>query len=91
MMKMESRREKIVEFLQMIENTVIEMRKYSRPVLVWQVTDGTVQYSIWEDDVLSRFGLENVDGWDYEEDALFCPDWISDEEEIWDDDEDDDF
>jgi hypothetical protein len=91
MMKKESRREKIVEFLQMIENTVIELRKYSRPILVWQVTDGTAQYSIWEEDVLERFGLENVDGWDYEEDALFCPDWISDEDEDWEDDEDDDF
>ncbi len=91
MMQKESRREKIVEFLQMTENPTIELRKYSKPILVWQVTDGTVQYSLWEEDILNRFGLENVDGWDFEEDALFCPDWVNGEDDWDDDDDDDDF
>jgi hypothetical protein len=58
--------------------------------LVWQVSEGTVQYSIWEEDLLDRFGLASVDGWDYEEDALFCPDWVSNTGDDWDDDIDDD-
>ncbi len=91
MMQKESRREKIVEFLQMTENPTVELRKYSKPVLVWQVSEGTVQYSIWEADILERFGLENVDGWDFEEDALFCPDWVVEDEDWYDDDDDDDF
>jgi hypothetical protein len=42
--------------------------------------------------MLNRFGLDNVDGWDYEEDIVFCPDWVRDDEDDdddWDDDDDD--
>ena len=30
-----------------------------------------------------------MDGWDFEEDALFCPDWVAGDED-WDDEIDDD-
>ena len=79
------------EFLDMVENQKVEIRRYKNPVLVWAIKEGTVYYSFWEQDVLERFGLANVDGWDYEEDLLFCPDWVGDLEENWDDDLDDDF
>jgi len=52
------------------------LRKYNKPILVYKVDDKTVYYSIWESDMLDRFGLENVDGWDYKEDTIFCPDWV---------------
>lgn len=81
----------IKEFLDMVENHKIELRHYKNPVLVWAVQDGTVYYSFWEEELLEKFGLENVDGWDFEEDMLFCPDWVVDEEEEdFDDDDDDD-
>ena len=60
---------KIKEFLSMVENHKVEIRHYKYPVLVWAVQEGTVYYTIWEQELLSRFGLENVDGWDYEEDV----------------------
>lgn len=85
---------KIKEFLDMVENHKIELRRYKTPVLVWAVQEGTVHYSFWESDMLDKFGLENVDGWDFEEDMLFCPDWVSDDEDDLEedaDDEDDDF
>jgi hypothetical protein len=56
--------------------------------LVWANSDGVCHYSFWEEETLTRFGLHNVDGWDFEEDLLFCPDWVADQTE---DDEDDDF
>lgn len=80
---------KLKEFLELVENHKVEIRRYKQPVLVWAVKEGTVYYSFWEEDVLERFGFENVDGWDYEEDLLFCPDWIGDSEDQWDDDLDD--
>ncbi len=87
---------KLREFLDLVENTKVEIRRYKHPVLVWGIKEGTVYYSFWEQDVLERFGIDNVDGWDYEEDLLFCPDWVGDPEEAWedgldDDDDDDDF
>ncbi|HAN41220.1 MAG TPA: hypothetical protein GX398_05885 [Candidatus Cloacimonetes bacterium] len=89
--KQESSTKKIKEFLDLVENDKIEIRRYRSPVLVWAVEEGTVYYSIWEQSMLDQFGLHNVDGWDYKEDALFCPDWISDfEDEDFDDDDDDD-
>ena len=85
---------KLREFLDMVENHKVEIRRYKHPILVWGIKEGTVYYSFWEQEILDRFGLENVDGWDYEEDLLFCPDWVGDQEEEWtediDDDEDDD-
>ncbi len=87
MMKTEKDRKKILDFFQLINNEKYNMRKYSRPVLVYKVEDGDVFYSLWEESLLMQYGLEYVDGWDYKEDLLFCPDWMSDED---DDDEFDD-
>ena len=92
--KQESDPKKIREFLDLSENHKIELRHYKEPVLVWAVSDGTAYYAIWENEVLTKFGLENVDGWDFEEDLLFCPDWMAPDEEDeddldFDDDEDD--
>ncbi|HRY84303.1 MAG TPA: hypothetical protein P5533_06685 [Candidatus Cloacimonadota bacterium] len=81
---------KIKEFLDLVENHKIELRHFKSPVLVWGVNEGTVYYSFWEEDLLTRFGLENVDGWDYEEDQLFCPDWMTEEPDDDDDLDDDD-
>ncbi len=81
---------KIKEFLDMVENHKVELRRYKTPVLVWAVEEGTVYYSFWEHEMLDKFGLENVDGWDYEEDMLFCPDWVEDDDDDFDDDDDDD-
>jgi hypothetical protein len=88
--RQESDSQKLREFLDLVENSKVEIRRYKHPVLVWAVKDGTVYYSFWEQDILDRFGLANVDGWDYEEDLLFCPDWVGDLEEEWEDEEDDD-
>lgn len=81
---------KLKEFLEMVENHKVEIRRYRHPVLVWANKEGTIYYSFWEQEVLDRFGITNVDGWDYEEDLLFCPDWVGDSEDDWDDDLDDD-
>jgi hypothetical protein len=81
---------KIREFLDMVENHKVELRRYRTPVLVWAINDGTVHYSFWESEMLDKFGLENVDGWDYEEDKLFCPDWVEADDEDDDIDLDDD-
>lgn len=86
----ETNAKKIREFLELVENHKVETRHYKSPVLVWGVQDGTVYYSFWEEELLDRFGLENVDGWDFEEDQLFCPDWMSDDDDLDDDDDDDD-
>ncbi|MDX9950132.1 MAG: hypothetical protein RBS31_06640, partial [Candidatus Syntrophosphaera sp.] len=75
---------KIRELLELAENHKIELRYYKNPVLVWAVEDGTAYYTIWEYDLLQRFGLQNVYGWDFEEYLLFCPDCMDLE-----DDEDD--
>lgn len=91
--KQESSTKKIKEFLSLVENHKVDIRHYKTPVLVWAIQDGTVYYSFWESDVLERFGIDNVDGWDYEEDQLFCPDWVGDnddEDDLDDDDDDDD-
>lgn len=91
---MEFRKEKstkkILEFIELSENYKIELRRYREPVLVWAVEDGTAYYSIWENEILEKFGLENVDGWDYKEDLLFCPDWMAGDEDELDEDEDED-
>ncbi len=88
--KKEEDLKKIKEFLEMVENHKIELRRFKNPVLVWSILDGTVYYSFWEEELLDKFGLDNVDGWDYEEDMLFCPDWVIDEKEEEDFDDDDD-
>ena len=92
MFKSESSRKKIKEFIYLIENEKIDLRRFTHPVLVWTIKDQKVGYTVWEEDLLNRFGLENVDGWDYEEDVSFAPDWIFDEDEdYYLDDDDDDF
>ncbi len=75
-MHKETDKTRIREFLDLLGNERYDLRKYTRPVLVYKVEDKTVFYSIWEDDLLNRFGLSNVDGWDYKEDTIFCPDWV---------------
>ncbi|MCD4828708.1 MAG: hypothetical protein K8R90_04660 [Candidatus Cloacimonetes bacterium] len=89
-MNVEKKRERIREFFDLIECEHYELRKFSHPALVFKVDDEKVYYSLWEEDLLNRFGLENVDGWDYTEDILFCPDWIrgdDDGDDLDDDDE----
>ena len=86
-MKAERDRKRIKEFFELIGNPY-SLRKYSNPVLVYDIHNDDVRYSVWEEDLLDRFGLENVDGWDKKENALFCPDWMLDDEY---DDDDDDF
>jgi hypothetical protein len=93
--RQESDPQKLREFLELVENHKVEIRRYKHPVLVWALKEGTVYYSFWEQDVLERFDIANVDGWDYEEDLLFCPDWVGDLDAEWDadldeDDDDDD-
>ena len=86
-MKVEKDKKRVREFLTLTENEKYDLRKYTHPVLVYFIDENLkVKYSIWENDLLTRFGLDNVDGWDYDEDISFCPDWIRDEAE---DDEDD--
>jgi hypothetical protein len=93
MMKAQYEKNKIREFLDLVENEKYDLRKYTKPVLVFTVDENEkVKYSLWELDMLNRFGLDNVDGWDYEEDIVFCPDWVRDDEDDdddWDDDDDD--
>lgn len=91
--RQESELKKIKEFVDLVENHKIDLRHYKSPVLVWGIQEGTVYYSFWEAELLQRFGLDNVDGWDFEEDLLFCPDWVGDTEDDdadFDDDDDDD-
>ena len=92
MMKMEKDRKRIREFFNLVENESYDLRKYSVPVLVYCVDEHKmVKYSLWDFDLLQRYGLENVDGWDYEEDLGFCPDWVrDDDDDDFDDDDDDD-
>ncbi len=92
--KKESDVKKIREFIDLSDNHKLELRHYKEPVLVWAVADGTAYYAIWESELLDKYGLANVDGWDFEEDLLFCPDWMGDpdddEDSDLDDDDDDD-
>jgi len=89
--KEEKNTKRIKEFLDLVENHKVELRRYKIPVLVYAISDGVCYYSFWEEETLTRFGLANVDGWDYEEDTLFCPDWVDDSfDDDFDDDDDDD-
>lgn len=76
MMNTEKDRKRIFEFLDLLGNESYELRRYSHPILVYKVENGIVYYSLWEEEILQRFGLKNVDGWDYKDDSLFCPDWV---------------
>ena len=88
-MKAERDRKLIREFFELIGNPY-SLRKFANPVLVYDIYNDDVRYSVWEEDMLDRFGLENVDGWDKKENSLFCPDWMLDDEYEDDDDDDDD-
>ena len=88
-MRAVSDREKIREFFELSDQR-FNLRKYSKPVLVYEIVEDKVRYSLWEQEILDRFGLENVDGWDHTENLIFCPDWMQDgEEDAFDDDIDD--
>jgi len=90
MMKTERDRKRIIEFLDLIDNDKYDLRKYTNPVLVYTIDkESRVKYSLWENDLLTRYGLENVDGWDFEEDISFCPDWVSGKEDVDEDDDED--
>lgn len=75
-MNTEKDKKRILEFLDLLGNESYDLRRYSHPVLVYVVRDETVYYSVWEEEILLRFGVENVDGWDFKEDSIFCPDWV---------------
>lgn len=87
MMKAEKDKSRIKEFFELSESEFI-LRKYHKPVLVYEVVEDKVRYSLWEEEMLERFGLKNVDGWDATEDVIFCPDWMRDEDEPEFDEED---
>ena len=92
MMIAESNKDRIKEFFE-LSSTNQNLRKYHRPVLVYGVVGDKVRFSLWEEDILDRYGLKNVDGWDETEDLFYCPDWMQgkeeEEEDIDLDDEDD--
>jgi hypothetical protein len=91
MMLIEKDRDRIREFFNLLEDEHYDLRKFSHPILVYKVEDERVFYSLWEESLLQRYGLKNVDGWDYEDDVLFCPDWVrgldADDDDFDDDDD----
>jgi hypothetical protein len=89
MMQVEKDRNRIREFFNLLEDEHYDLRKFSHPILVYKIEDERVYYSLWEESLLTRYGLKNVDGWDYEDDVLFCPDWIRGLDDDDDDDDDD--
>lgn len=94
MMIAEGNKDRIKEFFE-LRSTNHNLRQYHRPVLVYEVVGDKVRFSLWEEDILNRYGLKNVDGWDETEDLFYCPDWMQgkeeeeEEEDIDLDDEDD--
>ena len=88
MFKKEEDINRIKEFFELNDKNYT-LRKYHKPVLVYDIADDKVRYSLWEADMLQRFGLKNVDGWDNTEDLIFCPDWMQGLDEEEDDDLDD--
>ncbi|MCD4818096.1 MAG: hypothetical protein K8S23_05355 [Candidatus Cloacimonetes bacterium] len=80
MMIKEDNKERIKEFFDLTDQSH-KIRGYRKPVLVYDIYNDKVRYSLWEEELLNRYGLKNVDGWDYTEDAIFCPDWMQDEED----------
>ena len=80
MMIAEKDLKRIKEFFELSDSD-FNLRNYHKPVLVYEVVDDIVRYSLWEADILERFGLKNVDGWDKTENIAFCPDWMRDDEE----------
>lgn len=92
MMIAEGNKDRIKEFFE-LRSANQNLRQYHRPVLVYEVVGDKVRFSLWEEDILNRYGLKNVDGWDETEDLFYCPDWMQgkeeEEEDIDLDDEDD--
>ena len=86
MMTAEKDRSRIKEFFELTSSD-FNFRKFHKPVLVYEVVDDKVRYSLWEEELLNRFGLKNVDGWDATEEAIYCPDWMREDEELDDDDD----
>ncbi len=76
----EKDKNRIKEFFE-LSSSDFSLRNYHTPILVYEVADDKVRYSLWEEDILERFGLKNVDGWDKTENIAFCPDWMRGEEE----------
>lgn len=96
MIKVEHDRRKIIEFLDLVDNDNYEIRKFNKPVLVWEIEENTIKYTLWEKNVLEQIGVDNIIGWDYREDKIYAPDWALDDDEFDDDlmddfDDDDDF
>lgn len=75
---------RIKEFFELSE-TDFDLRKYHKPVLVYKLDGDKVRYSLWEKEMLDRYGLKNVDGWDKTEELIFCPDWMQEDEDDLDD------
>ena len=90
MVKIEKDRKKMREFLNLVDNSHYDFHKFSRPILVFEMKEKTVQYTLWEEDLFEQLGIDNVVGYDYEEDSLYVPDWALDYDEFDDDDFDDD-
>lgn len=89
MMIKEENKDRIKEFFELNDKRYT-LRKYNKPVLVYEIKDDKVRYSLWEKELLDKFGLKNVDGWDYTEELIFCPDWMqypNDEDDFEDDEE----
>ena len=80
MMIAEKDKNRIKEFFE-LSSVDFSLRKYHKPVLVYEVANDKVRYSLWEEEILDRYGLKNVDGWDKTENIAFCPDWMRDEED----------
>ena len=80
MMIAEKDKNRIKEFFE-LSGLDANFRKYHKPVLVYEVVDDKVHYSLWEEEILERYGLKNVDGWDKTENEAFCPDWMRGEED----------
>ena len=85
MIKLERDRNKIIEFLDLVDNDNYLMRKFNKPVIVWEIDNNIIKYTLWESNVLEQLGVENIIGWDYREDKIFAPDWALDDDEFDDD------
>jgi hypothetical protein len=85
-MTAERDRGRIKEFFE-LTNADFNLRKFHKPVLVYEISGDKVRYSLWEEELLERFGLKNVDGWDATEDVIYCPDWMQNKDEFEDEDD----
>ncbi len=86
--KIEFDKKKIEEFLELLGRK-LDLNRYNKPILSYRTDDDAVYYTIWEEEILERLGIDNISGHDYRDPIFFCPDWVTDKE--IDDDFDDDF